>query len=157
MTVYEKLNLSIKNNEINKFLCGEYPYEVEKSQFSPSVEPTDIGAILSKGIYVKYQEDDSIKNIFEQSLMGLLDGTALDVYVVVLYIMSQLFKENHRTSPFEFDFDNILIKTKEKLYLLKNELKGECEFPNGDVVSDLWSNIERFNKVCQSKYNVSLL
>ena len=123
----------------------------------PGVEPTDISAILSKGIYVKYQEDDSIKNIFEQLLMELLDGTALDVYVVVLYIMSQLFKEGHRLSPFKIDFDNILIKTKGKLYLLKNELKDECEFPNGDVVSNLWVMIERFNKVCQSEYNVSFL
>lgn len=83
-----------------KFLCGEGEYMVETSQYAPEAELTDVGKVLSKGIYKLYRYNDNIEQKFEESLLKMLDMSDFDIYMVCLYLMSQMFKEKNGLSPF---------------------------------------------------------
>ena len=69
MNIDDMLLNAIKNNDMIKFLCGEGEYMVETSQYAPEAELTDVGKVLSKGIYKLYRYNDNIEQKFEESLL----------------------------------------------------------------------------------------
>ena len=93
MDIIDMIFTALKKNELINLLRGDDEYKVETSQYSPEAELTDVGKILSRGIYKVFRQQREIKVEFENSLLRMLDKTDFDVYMVCLYIMSQLFKE----------------------------------------------------------------
>ena len=98
MEYTEMLYEAIQKEELILFLKGEKEYNITPSQYTPAAEPTDVSKVLSKVIYKVYETDSSIKEEFEEALLIMLGETDYDVYVAVLYLMSELFKEKNGLS-----------------------------------------------------------
>lgn len=148
---------AIKKNELISFLRGDASYRIEVSQYTQGAEPTDVGKVLSRVIYKYYSENPIIKEEFENALMEMVKGTSFDVYVVTLYMMSQLFKEKNGLSPFIMDTKKIVLKLQVALKNNKEALMLGVKYPDGFEKKEVWNEIERFDKVCQQEYKVALL
>lgn len=148
---------AIEEGKILLFLEGIAPYKIESSQYAPSNEPTDIGKILSKAVYKAYLEEKSIKEIFETALLSMINGSVQDIYMVVLYISSQLFKEKNKLSPFKLDIERIVPKLQFTLEENKEKLSGEVELWDGSKIKNLWIRIVRLDKVCVEEYGIKLI
>lgn len=116
---------AIEKEELHLLLKGEKEYRIETSQYVPSSEPTDIGKVLSRAVYMAYEIDSSIKEKVEEALLFLLKQTDYDVYIVLLYIMSQLFKEKNELSPFKMDMSQILPRLNEEIIKRRENIKKE--------------------------------
>ena len=147
---------AIDKNELNLFLKGDKEYKIETSQYVPSTEPTDVSKVLSKAVYRAYEMDRSIKEKMEESLFFLLEQTDYDVYIVILYIMSQLFKEKNGLSPFTMNMSYILPKLGEEIIKRRESIKNGIEFPNGFIEEFAWEEIERFRCICKQEYEIQL-
>lgn len=156
MVYKEKLVQAIESGEIISFLRGDDLYKIEPSQYAQGAEPTDVGRVLSKAIYKLYEERPEFKEEFEKTLILMLDGTLFDVYVVILYIMSQLFREKNGLSPFIINLDDIVTKLRKKIIIRKEEFQRGLVYPNGFEKKEIWKEIERFNKVSKEEYEISL-
>lgn len=63
MDYRQNLQEALDKNKLREFLEGTYPYNIENSQYTPGLEPTNISVVLSKAIYKEYVENPCIKNI----------------------------------------------------------------------------------------------
>ena len=154
MDIENMILSAISKQEIIKFLRGEGEYMIETSQYAPGGGVTDVGKVLSKGIYKVYVYDDKIKLKFEESLLKMIDNSDFDIYLVCLYLISQLFKEKNGISPFTLS-KNLIV---EKLLLRINErevhIKEGITYPNGYVNTNAMAEIQRFRTVSKEEYNV---
>ena len=150
---------ALKKNEFISLLRGDGEYKIETSQYSPDAELTDAGKILSRGIYKVYEQRREIKKEFENSLFSMLDKSDFDVYMVCLYIMSQLFKEKNGLSPFELYKKNIIEKLCDEIIKRKKRKKNIMNgiiYPSGYTNTKAWEDLERFNIVCKEEYQIEL-
>ena len=154
MDIENMLLNAIINNEMINFLRGDGAYIVEVSQYAPEAGLTDVGKVLSKGIYKIYAHNDKIKQKFEASLLQMLDMSDFDIYMVCLYLMSQLFKEKDGLSPFVLSKDLILEKLSLKINEREIYFKKGIEYPNGYVNTNAMAEIQRFRIVSKEEYNV---
>lgn len=157
MDILELAYKSLNRDEFISFLRGEHEYMVENSQYAPGAELTDVGKVLARGVYKVYNENKSIKNEYEKALISMLDMSDFDVYMVCIYITSQLFKEKNELSPFYIEKEEIISKLKKELYKRKAQMQNRIVYPSGYKNKAAWSEIERFNSVCKVEYNVSFL
>lgn len=157
MDILELVYKSLDRDEFISFLRGDHEYMVESSQYAPGAELTDVGKILARGVYKVYNEKKSIKEEYERALILMLDMSDFDVYMVCLYITSQLFKEKNELSLFYIEKEEIISKLKKELYKRKVQMQDGIVYPSGYKNEAAWSEIERFNSVCKVEYNVSFL
>lgn len=151
-----KLYTAIEKNELKLLLRGDEPYKIENSQYAPGGEITDVGKVLSKIIYKAYKIQPDIKEDIEEALLEMLHQTNFDVYIVVLYIVSQLFKEKNNISPFKLNMITILSNIKLEVENREAEFKQGIIYPSGFVNNNVWNDIERFNHVLKEEYNIKL-
>lgn len=154
MDIENMLLNAISNKELIKFLRGEGEYMVETSQYAPEAGLTDVGKVLSKGIYKIYTYNNSIKQKFEESLLQMLNNSDFDIYIVCLYLMSQLFKEKNGLSPFVLSRNLITEKLALKVKEREIDIKKGIECPNGYVNANAMAEIQRFRRVCKEEYDV---
>lgn len=154
MNIENMLLRAISKQEIIKFLRGEGAYMVENSQYAPSAGLTDVGKVLSKGIYKIYVYNNSIKLKFEESLLKMIDSSDFDMYLVCLYLISQLFKEKNGLSPFTLSKDLIVKKLSLRINERELYIKKGIEYPNGYINTNAMAEIQRFRMVSQEEYNV---
>lgn len=136
------------------FLRGEGEYMVEASQYAPETGLTDVGKVLSKGIYKIYAYNDNIKQKFEENLLQMLDMSNFDIYMVCLYLMSQLFKEKNGLSPFVLSKDLILEKLSHRINEREVYIQKGIEYPDGYVNTNAMAEIQRFRMVSKEEYNI---
>ena len=76
----------------------------------------------------------------------MLGGSAFEIYTVVLYIMSELFKEKIGIAPFQLDVERLLLKLQHVIPNVKEELKNGVS--NGEGYSNInaWNDIKRYNR-----------
>lgn len=147
----------LERKELDLFLRGEIPCNIEKSQYAPGQFKVDVGKVLSKIIYKFYYENKHIKEELENTFLKMLDNSDFDVYVVILYIMSQLFKEKNGLSPFEIQKEKIFFKLKGEVHNRKNRFIEGIYFPNDYEKKYVWNEIQRFNDICQQEYGLILM
>lgn len=147
---------AFNRGEFIQFLCGEGKYMVEASQYLPIAEVTDVSKVLTCGIYKAYEKHREIKTIYENSLRLMLDGTDFMVYMVCLYIMSQLFKEKNDLTPFIMDKEILLNRFNEEIIKRKISIMDGIAYPSGYKNARAWEELERFNMVCKNEYHVFL-
>ncbi len=147
---------ALEKNEFNLLLKGVEPYKFELSQYVPSDAPTDVGKMLSSVIYKAYKLQPSIKEEFERTLMIMLGQTTFDVYVVILYIVSELFKEKNGLAPFNLNFTEILPRVKYEIQSREKDFQEKLKYPNGYIKTDVWDEIKRFNSICKKEYDIEL-
>lgn len=148
--------IALERKELINLLRGDMGYMIEPSQYSSGAELTDVGKVLSRGIYKVYNEKSDIKIEYEHSLMMMLDMTDFDVYMVCLYIMSQLFKEKNNLSPFIVSKNNIIEKLGEEISKRKNNILNGIVYPSGYKNEKAWNEIKRFKFICKDEYNITL-
>ncbi len=147
---------AIEKNEVKLLLRGDEPYRIENSQYAPDAEITDVGKVLSRIIYKAYKIQPEIKETVEVELLEMLHKTNFDVYIVILYVASQLFKEKNDISPFKLNMTTILPNIKLEVEKRMGEFKQGIIYPSGFVNNNAWNDIERFNRVFQEEYNIKL-
>lgn len=155
MNIENMLLRAISKQEIIKFLRGEGEYMIESSQYAPSAGLTDVGKVLSKGIYKIYVYNNSMKPKFEESLLKMIDSSDFDMYLVCLYLISQLFKEKNGLSPFTLSKDLIVEKLSLKINERELYIKKGIKYPNGYINTNAMAEIQRFRMISQEEYNVS--
>lgn len=154
MDIENMLLNAITSNELIRFLRGEVKYMVEASQYTPEAGLTDVGKVLSKGIYKVYAYNENIKEKFERSLLQMLEMSDFDIYMVCHYLMSQLFKEKNGLSPFVMSKDLILEKLTLKIKERELNFQKGIVYPNGYVNTNAITEIQRFRMISQEEYNV---
>ena len=154
MNIEQMILKTIDNNEMIKFLRGEGEYLIETSQYTQEAELTDVGKILSKGIYIIYRYDKSIKLRFEENLLKMIDMSDFDIYMVCIYLMSQLFKEKNGISPFKLSKNIILRNLKLKISEREIYIKEGIKYPTGYVNDHAMEEIQRFRIVAKEEYNI---
>ena len=154
MDIENMLLNAITSNELIKFLRGEGKYMVEASQYTPEAGLTDVGKVLSKGIYKVYAYNENIKEKFERSLLQMLEMSDFAIYMVCHYLMSQLFKEKNGLSPFVMSKDLILEKLTLKIKERELNFQKGIVYPNGYVNTNAITEIQRFRMISQEEYNV---
>ncbi len=154
MNIDDMLLNAIKNNDMIKFLCGEGDYMVETSQYAPEAELTDVGKVLSKGIYKLYRYNDNIEQKFEESLLKMLDMSDFDIYMVCLYLMSQMFKEKNGLSPFVLKKDVIIKNLSLRINERKNYIEKGITYPSGYINTRAMVEIQRFRMVSKEEYGI---
>ena len=154
MNIDDMLLNAIKNNDMIKFLCGEGDYMVETSQYAPEAELTDVGKVLSKGIYKLYRYNDNIEQKFEESLLKMLDMSDFDIYMVCLYLMSQMFKEKNGLSPFVLKKDVIIKNLSLRINERKNYIEKGITYPSGYINTRAMVEIQRFRMVSKEVYGI---
>ncbi len=147
---------AMQNDQFMNLLRGDGEYLLETSQYSPSAGLTDVSKILSRGIYKAFKQRDGIKKKFEDSLIEMLDQTNFDVYMVCVYILSQLFKEENGLSPFLLEKKCILDKLHIEMEKRKEEIIGGITYPSGYINTKAWQELERFKIVCREEYHIEL-
>lgn len=154
MNIEQMILKAIDNNEMIKFLRGEGEYLIETSQYTQEAELTDVGKILSKGIYIIYRYDKGIKLRFEEDLLKMIDMSDFDIYMVCIYLMSQLFKEKNGLSPFKLSKNIILRNLKLKISEREIYIKEGIKYPTGYVNDHAMEEIQRFRIVAKEEYNI---
>ena len=156
MDILEMTFRALEKNELINLLRGDRKYLIETSQYSPEAELTDVGKILSRGIYKAYKQQNNIKTDFENSLMVMLDRTDFDVYMVCQYVLSQLFKEKNELSPFVLYKKDILEKLRNEIIKRRKDIINGIIYPSGYKNTKAWEDLERFNLVCKEEYQIDL-
>lgn len=156
MDLVEMTCSALEKNEFVKFLRGDKEYMVEPSQYAPGSGTTDVGEVLSRGIYKVYHQNPKIKQEYETALSAMLKMTNFDVYMVCLYLVDQFFDEENDLSPFLMEKDNILLELKKEINRRKLDFQKGIKYPNGYINNYAWVELERFNTVCKEEYNIKL-
>ncbi|MDE7435128.1 MAG: hypothetical protein K2N01_04845 [Lachnospiraceae bacterium] len=154
MDIENMLLSAISKQEIISFLRGEGEYMVENFQYAPGAGLTDVGKVLSKGVYKIYVYNNIIKPKFEESLLQMIDNSDFDMYLVCLYLISQLFKEKNGLSPFTLSKDLIVEKLSIRIKERELYIKKGIEYPNGYVNTNAMAEIQRFRLVSKEEYNI---
>lgn len=119
--------------------------------------PTDINAVLVNCFYKQKENFIDIEDILSEAIKKLLEGTASDVYVAVLYFDACIFQEEKGTATFILE-KNIIIKEMVKaISAQKNILQKEIVFGNGMKKQNPWKNIENFDKYYRKKYEFNII
>jgi hypothetical protein len=155
----EKFWKAVEKSEIKSFLRGENGYGMSMSSMETSVSVlfTDVNRALVAGVYEAYKEDKRVKEMFENTLLEMLEGDASDVYIALEYIVRQQDKECNKNKAFEMNAEPIIVKLQEGLKRNRELLQYKVpvpDMPNGVIV---WHQVERFNKRFEEQHNVTLL
>lgn len=155
---YEKIFIeAIDKGQIVNYLRGEWPYEIERSQYSSDVEPTDINRVIMRAVYESYKLRPEVKNIFQNALVKMLCGSVEDVYTAILYFDACLFAEKQNRAEFSLDINKLLPEIRKAIRQNKENLASEMEFPNGLVKKNAWNNIMYFNSNYIDEYGFDII
>lgn len=159
MNIKTKTIEAINNNELIDLLEGAGSYRVELHQWVGAHVPTDIGSVLTKGIYEVYKEISSAKidKLLEEALLKMMDGDVFDIYCALSTIYSQLIEESFDSAPFKIDRDKILSKLKSSLKTNEVDLKNYLDWEGMGNPEGMWSEVLRINSLCQKYWNISII
>lgn len=155
---YDKLiNDAIRNNEMEKLLCGIKPYEVEVPKFTSDVFPTDVNAVLVNCIYKKKIEVGNIDCLFTECLEKMIKAEAYKLYIAILYFDACIFHEERGKATFKIEKEQFAEKIREAVMNKKNELNNTIVFGNGLSKSNALKTIINFSNYYQKKYGFSII
>jgi len=156
MDIEDILLEAIESNQFIEFLRGEGKFKIEMSEYAPVAEITDIGKILSKGIYRVYVYNKQVESIFKENLLEMLDISDFDIYMVINYLASQFFKEKNGLSPFVLAKEEIIEKLSIKLKERESYIKEGVLYPNGYFNTNAMQEINRLRIVLKEEYGISI-
>ena len=84
----------------------------------------------------------------------MIDMSDFDIYMVCIYLMSQLFKEKNGISPFKLSKNIILRNLKLKISEREIYIKEGIKYPTGHVNDHAMEEIQRFRIVAKEEYNI---
>ena len=156
MDILELTNQAMERRELMSLLRGDAEYMVEWSQYAPGAKVIDVGKVLSKGIYKVYKEDTRIKDEYEQNLVIMLDMSDFDVYLLCLYVVSQLYKEKNELSPFIMEKQEIIKKINKELIKRETNIMNGIVYPSRFKNKKAWDELLFFDVLCKEEYDIAL-
>ena len=156
MDFYAVACKALEKGELYEYMRGDDGYRIPLPSFVPSVAIHEVRVVLECGIYEIYQSDPVIKELYENTLSRMLEETDYDVYMVILYILSQLYHERHNTAPFQIDIMKLVKRLQQIIPERKENIKEGVYFPDGMIHQYVWGEIERLNVVCQKDDSIKL-
>ncbi|URZ01299.1 hypothetical protein [Clostridium felsineum] len=159
MDIRTKTITAINNNELINLLEGIGVYKVELHQWMGAYVPTDVGSILTNGIYEVYREIPSIKidKLLEKTLLEMIDRNLFDLYCAVSTIYCQLIEESFDSSPFKINRNKIIGKLKISLRSNEVDLKKYFEWEGKGKSEGMWSEVLRINSICEKHWSLSII
>jgi len=150
---------AINNGEVIEFLEGKGNYKVAMNQWANVSAPTDWVRIITKGIYVVFNENPSLKvdKLFEDALLKMLDGEVFDIYVALAVFHFHLIREQRGASPFAMDREKILPKLSKTLIDNEEKLRDYFEWEGKAYKEGMWGEVIRVNTLCRNKWNLPIL
>lgn len=143
--------------EIVALMKGEKEYSVHISQYTSEVLPTNINMLLVNCFYKPNERDNRMRNVFVEAMEVLLNGTAADVYIAVLYFDACLYYEERAKATFTIDRKKLASKIQNAVNTHTTELKDRVIFCNGMVKKNPWEMIEKYNEFYIERYNFAIV
>ena len=156
MDYYAVACKALERGELYEYMRGDDGYIIPTPSFVPSVAIHEVDVVLNRGIYGIYQSDPVIKELYENTLSRMLEETDYDVYMVITYILSQLYREKHNTAPFQIDAMKLVKRLQQIIPERKESIKKGVYFPDGMIHQGVWEEIERVKVVFQEDYSIKL-
>ncbi len=149
--ISDRVSESIGKNELSDLLVGKNNYFFSHREYPGE---HDYGVILSSGIYEYFRNDYEIKQLFEDTLLCLMNGTPCDLLIAFQYIWRQRCCEFRGTAPFEID-KKILATIAAKIVEKEAELKSYKErYEFGSELQDgAWEHIHNIVNSIETEYN----
>lgn len=144
-------------SEAIELMKGAKKYCIEISQYTSEVLPTNINMLLVNYFYKTDGDNDKSKQLFHAAMEILLNGSAAEVYIAVLYFDACLYYEENKKATFVIDRLSLATKIQRAVNRHCEELKDGVKFCNGMVKRNPWGMIENFNKFYKSRYNLSII
>jgi hypothetical protein len=159
MDIKMKTMNAINNNELVNLLEGIGSYRIELHQWVSAHVPTDVGSVLTKGIYIVYKENPEVRidKLLEETLLIMMNGEMVDIYCALSTIYCQLIEESFDSSPFKIDRDKILSKLRSSLKNNEVNLKNYFEWEGMGRPQGMWTEVLRINSLCEKHWNISIL
>jgi len=151
----EMLSKTTDHKEMIALLKGYDRNMFPSSQYA-AWAPVDTGTVLSKVVYPAYNMNSHVKEEMEQVLYEMLSQTDYDVYIVTLYVMSELFREKYNLAPFKMDTAKILSGLKLEMSRRENSIQQGIRYPNGFKKISAWDELNRLKNVCKKEYDIAL-
>lgn len=152
--VYKHINYNVNYNDINdilKLLRGEYNPQIIHQYCCGEPLPTDTFQVLEEYIYKK-----SNKNVFQQALLELLNSSAADVYLSLVYFDDCLYFEQNGQAKFAIDKELFIPLIKNSINLHLKEMQDQIEFVDGSVNTPI-KRIERLNAWYEKEFGFNIL
>ena len=122
---------AISKNEVVEFLRGDGAYrKLPKSDFEGEDAPTDSWQVLQE-IYSEARDNAGTEKALVDALFQLMDGTAGDFYVAMLYLVRLSLAKGGGRLPFELPLEALLRKASSLSAEHRKALSQELTFPNG--------------------------
>ena len=157
MDLIKLMDTAVEKNEIIRLLCGEKPYEIDVTEFTNDVFPTEVNYVLVNCIYNRINDVPNLESIFINCLKEMIQKDAMSLYIALLYFDACIFQEENGNATFCINKKELseIIRTSVDYY--KNTLSNQIQFPNGLIKHNPLKNIENFNKYYEKRYSFSIV
>ncbi len=151
--MFEHINLN-DVNEVLKLLRGYYP--LIQSQFDCGEPlPTATNRVLKEYIYRNSTENR--KDVFEEALAKLANGSASDVYLAFDYFNGCLYFEKKNVASFIIDKKAFALLLKININKHLDELANKVVFVDGTINEKPLCRIKRADERYKKEYGFSIL
>ena len=132
--------------EVVPFLRGDGAYrKVPTSDFAGEDAPTDTWQVL-RAVYDAAEETAEAEKALSDGIKTLLEGTAGDVYLAILYLTRLSLAEQGDRLPLKLPLRELLSAAREKIRNHRESLSGELVFPNGFVKKKAMADLQGWNE-----------
>ena len=156
--IYHLTETAYKNNELIKLFLGEEPYKFDNLKHIPANVATDIGALISEGIYKLYNNGyQEVLEVFKKAIYTLFNGTPVEIWTAYSIVWSQHWEEQHNHSPLKIIDENLLLFCRKQIYENEDALK-ECRALVGWNLQDgLWDDIQGADASLKKRFGKGVL
>lgn len=127
--------------------------------FSAAAGPAGVTAynfVLREVVYERYKNNPAIKDQFERSLLSMLDGTDLEVFMVILYLFEQKMNERSGKSPFVIESEEIIKKLDAEVYSRQGSFREGVVLLTGYKDVYMMSHIATYRMIFRRDIGIDL-
>ena len=137
---------AMARGEVVPFLRGDGVYrKVPTSDFAGEDAPTDTWQALRE-VYAAAEETPKAGKALSDGIANLLNGTAGDIYLAVLYLTRLALAEQGNRLPLKLPLRVLLSTAREKISEHREALSGKLVFPNGFVKKKALEDLQGWNE-----------
>lgn len=137
---------AMARGEVVSFLRGDGVYrKIPTSDFAGEDAPTDTWQALRE-VYDAAEETAEAGKALSDGIKALLEGTAGDVYLAILYLTRLSLAAQGKRLPMELPLRELLSAAREKIGNHRESLSGELVFPNGFVKKKAMADLQGWNE-----------
>ena len=112
--------------------------------------------VLKEVVYERYKNNPAIKDQFERCLLSMLDGTDLEVLMVILYLCEQKMNERSGKSPFVIAAEEIIKKLDAEVYSRQGSFREGVVLLTGYKDVYMMSHIATYRMIFRRDIGIDL-